>query len=208
MWQKILPKSIDNVCPGNPAALWLFWFITTVTVGRSLAHILLPDGGAQSIATVPLDQFSGGRRRGHHQFRIVGSFPTAAVSGHGAGFGSLPWADSCHVRINSDGISRPHSHRSQQTSANADNTARCRGQSGFQPPGPECRTNHSAGQQRNPQILPDGRITQHVCAVQRIANMLLFNALNTLSDLLLKFENKPTRCPAALSLCLSELCLI
>jgi len=58
MWQKILPGSIDNACPGNPAALWLFWFITAVTIGRSLAHILLPDGGAQSIATVPLDQFS------------------------------------------------------------------------------------------------------------------------------------------------------
>ncbi|MFZ8989504.1 MAG: hypothetical protein ACO2ZJ_04095, partial [Pseudohongiellaceae bacterium] len=58
MWLKILPRSIDNVCPGNPAALLLFWLITTVTVGRSLAHILLPDGGAQSIATVPLDQFS------------------------------------------------------------------------------------------------------------------------------------------------------
>ena len=132
MWQKILPRSIDNACPGNPAALWLFWFITTVTVGRSLAHILLPDGGAQSIATVPLDQFSRrGRRRGHHQFRTVGSLPTAAVSGHGAGCGSLPRADTRRVFINFDGISGPHSHRSQQTSANADNTTGCRGQSGF-----------------------------------------------------------------------------
>ena len=28
-------------------------------MGRSLAHLLLPDGDAQSIATVPLDQFCG-----------------------------------------------------------------------------------------------------------------------------------------------------
>ena len=59
MWQKILPRQIDNACPGNPVALWLFCAVTTVTVGRSLAHILLPDGDAQSIATVPLDQFCG-----------------------------------------------------------------------------------------------------------------------------------------------------
>ena len=59
MWQKILPRQLDNECPGNPVALWLFCLVTAVTVGRSLAHILLPDGGAQSIATVPLDQFSG-----------------------------------------------------------------------------------------------------------------------------------------------------
>ena len=44
--------------PEIRVALWLFCAVTTVTVGRSLAHILLPDGGAQSIATVPLDQFS------------------------------------------------------------------------------------------------------------------------------------------------------
>ena len=58
MWQKILPRQLDNECPGNPVALWLFCLVIAVTVGRSLAHILLPDGGAQSIATVPLDQFS------------------------------------------------------------------------------------------------------------------------------------------------------
>lgn len=59
MWQKILPRQLDNECPGNPVALWLFCLVIAITAGRSLAHILLPDGGAQSIATVPLDQFSG-----------------------------------------------------------------------------------------------------------------------------------------------------
>jgi hypothetical protein len=32
--------------------------MTVLTVGRSLAHIFLPDGGAQSIATIPLETIS------------------------------------------------------------------------------------------------------------------------------------------------------
>lgn len=52
-----LPASFDNTSRGHPAALWLFYLITLMTVSRSLAHIFLADGGAQSIATIPLDQF-------------------------------------------------------------------------------------------------------------------------------------------------------
>ena len=47
-----------NEYRGSPIALWVFALMTLVTVGRSLAHILLPDGGAQSIATIPLDDFT------------------------------------------------------------------------------------------------------------------------------------------------------
>jgi len=36
----------------------VFVAITVLTIGRSLTHILLPDGGAQSIATIPLDDFT------------------------------------------------------------------------------------------------------------------------------------------------------
>ncbi|MCP4421252.1 MAG: hypothetical protein GY805_31965 [Chloroflexi bacterium] len=32
--------------------------MTILTVGRSLAHIFIADGGAQSIATIPLDEFT------------------------------------------------------------------------------------------------------------------------------------------------------
>lgn len=39
-------------------AKWVFVLLTVVTIGRSLAHIFLPDGGAQSIATIPLDSFT------------------------------------------------------------------------------------------------------------------------------------------------------
>ena len=34
--------------------------MTVLTVARSLAHIFLPDGGAESIATIPLDSYSSG----------------------------------------------------------------------------------------------------------------------------------------------------
>ena len=34
------------------------WFITLVSLVRSLLHIFLPDGGAQLIATIPLDTFT------------------------------------------------------------------------------------------------------------------------------------------------------
>ena len=58
MRNRLLPSSFDNNFDGHPASRWLFGLITTVTLGRSLAHIFLPDGGAQSIATVPLSQYS------------------------------------------------------------------------------------------------------------------------------------------------------
>ena len=55
---KLLPDVIDNNYRGAPAAKWVFAILTLVTVARSLAHILLPDGGAQSIAILPLDDFT------------------------------------------------------------------------------------------------------------------------------------------------------
>ena len=60
MKNRLLPSSFDNNFDGHPVSLWLFGLITTVTLGRSLTHIFLPDGGAQSIATVPLSQYSSG----------------------------------------------------------------------------------------------------------------------------------------------------
>ena len=58
MLKRILPPKFDNRYPGHTTGLWLFALITLVTVGRSLVHIFAPDGGAQSIATIPLDQFT------------------------------------------------------------------------------------------------------------------------------------------------------
>ena len=60
MLDKLFPKRADNHYRGAPMAKWVFVAITVMTVARSLAHVLLPDGGAQSIATIPLEAYSPG----------------------------------------------------------------------------------------------------------------------------------------------------
>jgi hypothetical protein len=52
------PTPADNTYRGRKIALWLFYPITLFTIARSLVHILAPDGGAQSIATFPLDSYT------------------------------------------------------------------------------------------------------------------------------------------------------
>jgi hypothetical protein len=58
MFEKLFPKKIDHQYNGMSIAKWVFVAMTVLTIGRSLAHIFLPDGGAQSIATIPLNAFS------------------------------------------------------------------------------------------------------------------------------------------------------
>lgn len=56
----LFPAQFDNVYRGNRLALWLFYPLTAVTLWRSQHHMLAPDGGAQSIATIPLDNYANG----------------------------------------------------------------------------------------------------------------------------------------------------
>lgn len=58
MGSKILPSVADNNYRGHNIALWFFYLITAVTIVRSLIHMLKDDGGAQSIATIPLDTYT------------------------------------------------------------------------------------------------------------------------------------------------------
>lgn len=60
MLERIFPERIDNHYRGHRFALWAFYPIALMTVGRSLIHIFRSDGGAQSIATIPLDTFVSG----------------------------------------------------------------------------------------------------------------------------------------------------
>jgi hypothetical protein len=60
MFENLLPKTVTNEYRGARIAQWVFVALTAMTVGRSLAHMFLPDGGAQSIATIPLDAYSPG----------------------------------------------------------------------------------------------------------------------------------------------------
>ena len=54
----VLPKEINNNYKGRKIALYLFYLFTVITIIRSLIHMFAPDGGAQTIATIPLDSFS------------------------------------------------------------------------------------------------------------------------------------------------------
>ena len=58
MLTRILPAVVDNRYDGNRVALYIFYLITLVTIVRSCIHIFAADGGAQSIATIPLDSFT------------------------------------------------------------------------------------------------------------------------------------------------------
>jgi len=53
----IFPAQINNDYRGHPVALLLFIPLTLVTITRSLIHIFKDDGGAQAIATIPLDTY-------------------------------------------------------------------------------------------------------------------------------------------------------
>ncbi len=54
MLEKILPIQVDNTFAGHRFSKYAFLIISIITVARSLAHMFLPDGGAESIATIDL----------------------------------------------------------------------------------------------------------------------------------------------------------
>ncbi|MEE2929485.1 MAG: hypothetical protein VX599_02105 [Pseudomonadota bacterium] len=56
----LFPKQITNTYPGQKIALFVFVPLTLMLTFRSCMHLVAPDGGAQSIATIPLDTYSAG----------------------------------------------------------------------------------------------------------------------------------------------------
>ena len=54
---RILPDVIDNQFRGLKIAQYAFLILTVATLVRSLIHVFAPDGGAQSIATIPLASY-------------------------------------------------------------------------------------------------------------------------------------------------------
>ncbi len=60
MLDTLFPAQASNDYRGHAIAKWVFIFLAMVTVVRSLIHMFAPDGGAQSIATIPLDTYSAG----------------------------------------------------------------------------------------------------------------------------------------------------
>jgi hypothetical protein len=57
MLNNIFPRNAQTYS-GYKVALYLFYVITAVTLVRSLIHMFFKDGGAQSIASIPLDNFT------------------------------------------------------------------------------------------------------------------------------------------------------
>jgi hypothetical protein len=54
----VLPKTIYNTYSGNIIPMAFFCFVIVFTIVRSLIHVLSPDGGSMSIATIPLNTYS------------------------------------------------------------------------------------------------------------------------------------------------------
>jgi hypothetical protein len=58
LWQRLLPASASADFTGRPLALWALYPVTAITLWRSQHHMFAPDGGAESIATIPLSRYS------------------------------------------------------------------------------------------------------------------------------------------------------
>lgn len=55
---RVFPKHFTNEFTGHRLSLWFFYALTALTLWRSQHHLFAADGGAQSIASIPLDSFS------------------------------------------------------------------------------------------------------------------------------------------------------
>ncbi len=60
MVKRILPAECDNHYHGHKSALWVFAVISIMKLAVSVVHMFYADGGAQSIATIPLNTYSAG----------------------------------------------------------------------------------------------------------------------------------------------------
>ena len=72
---KVFPKTIDNNYKGFKIALYVFYILTVVTLWRSQHHLFAADGGAQSIASIPLDTFTN-----NGEMAVIGIFSLWGLS--------------------------------------------------------------------------------------------------------------------------------
>ena len=56
--KNIIPKSIENQIPNNKFVYYFTWLLVVFNFFRSLEHIFNEDGGAESIAGIPLESYS------------------------------------------------------------------------------------------------------------------------------------------------------
>ena len=56
--KKIIPDTIENRIPNNKFVFYFTWLLVAFNFFRSLEHIFNEDGGAESIAGIPLESYS------------------------------------------------------------------------------------------------------------------------------------------------------
>ena len=56
--KKLIPETIENKIPSNKFVYYFTWLLVAFNFFRSLEHIFNDDGGAQSIAGIPLDFYT------------------------------------------------------------------------------------------------------------------------------------------------------
>lgn len=56
--KKLIPETIENKIPSNKFVYYFCWLLVTFNLFRSLEHIFAEDGGAESIAGIPLSSYS------------------------------------------------------------------------------------------------------------------------------------------------------
>ena len=56
--KKIIPDTIENRIPNNKFVFYFIWLLVAFNFFRSLEHIFNEDGGADSIAGIPLESYS------------------------------------------------------------------------------------------------------------------------------------------------------
>ena len=60
MVKRIFPTTVDNTYRGHVVGKWLLIFYVCKSIFAASVHMFASDGGAQSIATITLDQFTSG----------------------------------------------------------------------------------------------------------------------------------------------------
>ena len=56
--KKLIPETIENKIPSNKFVYYFCWLLVGFNLFRSLEHIFAEDGGAESIAGIPLSSYS------------------------------------------------------------------------------------------------------------------------------------------------------
>ena len=56
--KKLIPEIIENKIPSNKFVYYFCWLLIGFNLFRSLEHIFAKDGGAESIAGIPLSSYS------------------------------------------------------------------------------------------------------------------------------------------------------